>query len=820
MFKQYRRFIKRSPVASTLAGAVLAIGFAGSVLAYTVMFALSSPRPDGLRPGQYATIAEQASTGGSQPISWKTLEHLRASAGWSDPALAAYAEPIHVKLLSGPSARVVSVAAVSRGFFGGFTDGLYAGRDFSSSWGGENDGRDLIISLRLAQSLFPAPVDALNRTVRLNGEVYRVLGVAPASFSGLWSTTDAWVPPDKLISLEFGAFAGKAHSLGAGDHPEAWQDTPFFYALAGSRTAPLNLLQNELEDLVRSPANSPLRLHVNDGLTDDPISDAKIRFWARLSFLLSVSLIFGAGLNYCGLLLAQAPRYVEEIRLKRVFGARALQIMLEAMYGPAITVILAFLAGSSAAVLALSILSNWGTRLLPTSGIPWHALSVVLLTELAIASLWGIFVALLPSIRLMQDRGAPRVGHTSTASKNVSLALNGILAIEIGSCILICLVAAMIVSAVHSASKSALGFDSSLLTVVETGPASKGAPVEFSTAGSGDFPLAAFTRLVIGDSWHLSRIKYMSAASCAPLGQRMRAVSIQRLDGDSRPRSVHFCGASEGFFRTTGTAIFEGKDFSTSQLTGDPSEAIVNRSLAQELWPGEVPLHHSIRVEEPAWELQFTAEVVGVAEDMRLAGLASSAAPTVFLPLKGNVFTLSFPLYFLARGATSPLSIEELVRQNAANSMPSLGVNNSYSVDTQLRQAFIEQKARAWFSSAGATLIAIVAYIGLYGVLVHSVNSRRKEMGIRLCFGATPGSLRKMVIRQSLQCSAVGIAISLLAWKPLAVLMAGSWLGKEELSWQSLVAIPGLCLVASVGVSLLPAAVAARVSPAELLKEQ
>jgi len=266
-------------------------------------------------------------------------------------------------------------------------------------------------------------------------------------------------------------------------------------------------------------------------------------------------------------------------------------------------------------------------------------------------------------------------------------------------------------------------------------------------------------------------------------------------------------------------AMVEGRGFRTDGFTGDVSEAVISRGLAQELWPGEDPLHHTIRVES-AWGVQFTVDVVGVAEDVRLAGLTSTADPTVYLPLKGNVFTLSFPLYFLARGAESPRPVAELVGREAASSMPSVAVNSSYRVDSQLRQAFIEQEARVWFSTAGAILIAAIAYVGLYGVLLHSVNSKRREMAIRLCLGAKAGHLGRMVIRQALQCSLAGAAIALLAWWPIAALAARSWLGKMEISRLSLAAILLLCVATALGISLVPASTAAGISPAEMLREQ
>jgi MacB-like periplasmic core domain len=820
IFDQYRRFLRRGPLVALLAGIVLAVGFAGSVLAYTAVLAMSSPRANGVRPMNYATIAEETNSQGSQPITWKAYEQLLQSAAWSDPALIAYADPVRVKLSYRGNDREIAVAAVSKGFFQGFSEPLDAGRDFASSWGDGSGAGEIILSRYLAQKLFSDLRNALDSSIILNHETFRVIGVAPPRFSGLWSRTDAWVSPDKMISLEFGVFAHEVQAGGAAEDSKIRKKIPLFYALAGSRMISQKRLRNDLGSLIRSTINQPNYLHVSDGLTNDPASDTKIRFWSHLAFLLSLALILGAGLNYCGLLLAQAPRYAEELHLKRILGARVDRIILERMCGPAITTILAFFVGCYVAALALWILKKHEADFLRIGNIPWQSLCGVLVVEFAIASLWGVLIALLPAVRSLRHSGAPRLGYTSTASKNVRLSLNAIMAIQMGSCVLTCLVAAMIISAVHSTSSVALGFDSRSLTVIETGPVSKGSSFAFSTAGDGEFPLAAFSRLVLQDSFRFSDIEEMSTASCAPLGQRMKTVTIQQLDQASNAQSVRVCAVSQGFFKTIGTPIFEGRDFLDNRFTGDVAEVVINRSLAEDLWSGKNPLHHTVRVEEPAWGLQFVGEVVGVAEDIRFAGLTSTVDPTVFLPLKGNVFTLSFPLYFLSRGMESPQALEEFVRQEAAVAVPSLGVDSSYKVDSQLRQSFVEQEARVWFISVGAAFIAIIAYLGLYGVLIHSMNSRKKEMAIRLCLGASVGALRRMIICEALQFSTTGVIIALLAWKPFINLAGSKWIGNVELSWTPLMAIPLLCLAVAVVISLHPASATARISPGVILKEQ
>ena len=820
---QYRRFFRRSPLVTALAGGVLAIGFTFSAVALTIMLAMAAPRSSGLRPLAYATLAEETNGGGSQAISWATIERLRESALWSDPVLAAYAEPIRAHLSYKQMEQEISVAAASSGFFTSFVH-LDRGQDFASSWANENADREVVLTPTLAERLFSKGGDAVGRIVELNEQSFRVIGVAPKSFAGLWSQTDAWVTPKRIVWLDFGSFRAEGSGTGQGpsvlDKPEAWKKPAFFYVLAGSGFSRQELRQ-QLERLVREPGLLDKHLNVSDGLTKDPVWDSKVRAWARLAFLISIALILAASLNYCGLLLAQAPRYVEEVRLKRVLGASVLRILAENMCGPVVTVLASFMLALCASGAALWVLANQGSRFLPAVRGSWQIALGILGVGLAISGVLAVVVGSIPSLRLLHDSGAPRIGYTHTAGKNTTLGLYAIVSGQIASSVLICLLAAMIGGTVRSSSQEVLGFDSRRLVALEIGPSTKNAHVEFSTGGVGDFPLARFARSVVqGAPGSIPAVTSFSAASCAPLAAPMKTISLQRMDKSLPARSIHFCAASQSFFKAMGNRIVEGHTFSSDRFTGDVSEVVINQQLANEMWPGEDPLHRTVRIEEPSWDLQFDAEVVGIAEDMHFSGLSSTPDATAFLPLQGNVFTLSFPLYFIVRGTESPRSIEEFTRQQAATSMPSLGVSATYQVDERLHQSFLEQEVRVWFSAGGAVVIAIIAYLGLYGVLVHSVNWRRKEMALRVCFGASGNTLRKIVIRQALLCSLFALAISLLAWKPLTILAGNVWLGKVGLSWQVATGVSLICVAAAAIISLFPASTAASVTPAEVLREQ
>jgi putative ABC transport system permease protein len=385
-----------------------------------------------------------------------------------------------------------------------------------------------------------------------------------------------------------------------------------------------------------------------------------------------------------------------------------------------------------------------------------------------------------------------------------------------------CLLAWTMVQAVRSLSRTTLGFEPSHLTAIEIGPVTRNTAVNFSTGGDGDFPFAAFTRGVLeGAQDDAPGLQSIAAASCAPFGQSMKALTVQRLDQDVRPpTSIHYCGVTQSYFQTMGNSIYRGHAFARDEFTHSVAEAVVNRQMANELWPGEDPLHHSIRIEDPNSPISFTAEIVGIADDMRFAGVTSSPEATLFLPLRENVFALAFPLYFLLQGTQSPVALSALIRQQAEATIPSFGVTATDQIDERLEASVFEQKARLFLPVAGSITVALIAYLGLYAVLTYVVNSRRREIAVRLCFGASQWDIRRTTLRQALECATAALGLSLICWRVLLQLAARQWMDGASWSWTAVAAIPSAIVVVSIAIAIFPANAAAKISPAQMLKEQ
>lgn len=806
------RFVRRNSVVFPIACFLLAIGFLGSVL--TLMMILStSSGVRGVRQMNYATIAEESGGGSSAPIDLDTFEMIHNRVQGMPVIVAGYTASSRVPFRLNTNQGELSLAAATPGFFTDLTDTLIVGRDLSKS---TKDQAEIILSEALARKLFFTSSAALDRGIEIKGTLFHIVGVAAPAFHGLWSNDEAWITPQQKFILEVGGVL-KSSPLEQGI-TESWSRFPQIYVVVACKAG--GALSGMIRPILMESQASQHPLRIDPGITNDPVRDAKIHAWARLAFLVSLILLVATAFNFCALMFAQASKQVEEVRLKRILGAGAGQLLFDISSGPLTTVLVGCLLAFGLSVGAISYSSKYQSYLL-WNRLSWKTVFVALSIEFAVACGLALIVALIPALKLLRESGSLQFGYTSTMSKKASWVLQAIVCVQIASCITICTLAGMIYRSVHTLSRQSLGYASDHLMAIEIDAVGSNGSMTFSTDATHDFPMASMTRLLLQEiNNRFPGVHAESAASCAPMGQALETISIESLDSASArfERTVPFCAVSQQFFTTMKNPIMMGHGFSDDSLTGPISEIIVNRSLANQLWPGVSPLHHFLRIERKEWNLIMDAEVVGVSEDMHFVDPSNGPEATIFLPLKSNSFTLAIPLYILLRGDAPLHETQKAINQQASIAMPGMGVTAAYGVAERVQAALRGQVLRVMVSSAGALLIAIIAYLGLYGVITQFINSRRKEMALRICFGATNLTIGGIILRQAGLCGLLAALASLTFSKILEHVTAGTWFGASDWSWSVAIGISVGCVAVSIGIALIAMRVALRLEPNELLR--
>jgi putative ABC transport system permease protein len=319
----------------------------------------------------------------------------------------------------------------------------------------------------------------------------------------------------------------------------------------------------------------------------------------------------------------------------------------------------------------------------------------------------------------------------------------------------------------------------------------------------------------------LPGVRSASFAGSAPMDSPLGTIKVERIDSASAvPLTVDQAAVSPGYFRTMGSRMLRGRGFSWRNLTETGTEIVINEALAKELWPHADPVGRSIKLIYPAWSgmpsWSATASVIGVVENMGFSGISETPEPTIFKSMKGVGFVDSF---LIVNGSASIHSLEGVVTSQLTAQVPTLHAISAYSVGDRVQTSRWKVEQRAYFALAGALLMALIAYIGLYGALAYYVNTRRRELAVRICLGAMPGALRKLILMRAARCVLLAVFLSAPLWAILAHLSSSEYLGSVSWSTGRAVALALACVAVAVFISLWPAAAATRVAPAEVLKE-
>jgi predicted permease len=303
-----------------------------------------------------------------------------------------------------------------------------------------------------------------------------------------------------------------------------------------------------------------------------------------------------------------------------------------------------------------------------------------------------------------------------------------------------------------------------------------------------------------------------TASAVTPIagGAASRFVDVEGRpeDGNDRNR-VALNWVAPRYFETFATPIVAGREF-TFDDTGHPGVAIVNQAFVRHYFGAANPIGRRLTMEREAQ----TFEIVGVAADAKYADLHEPAPRTVYLhAFQQRVFS-----EFALRAALPPASLAPAVRAAVAEAVPAVKIAGVTTLDDQLSRSLVIERVMTAVSTSFAIAGALLAALGLYGVLACTVTRRTGEIGLRLALGATRTDVIRLILGGAVRLAMAGVAFGVpLAW----------WTARAGARF-----VPGLSVSALTSIALasatlvvvallaayLPARRAARVHPADALR--
>jgi predicted permease len=522
--------------------------------------------------------------------------------------------------------------------------------------------------------------------------------------------------------------------------------------------------------------------------------------------------------NVANLLLARATGRQKEIAIRLAIGAGRRQLVRQLL----IESFLLSLAGAGfgfllAAVAARAISSFKLPLPFPIAfdfNVDWR----VALFTLGLSAITALVFGLVPALRASRPDlvGSLKDGPAALGRGGRSRMRNTLVVVQVSLSLVLLTTAGLFLRSLGNASSIDIGFKPGNMLIMSVDPKIH----NYSHDKTVQFLSQLRDRVSA-----LPGVRSVSFVGIVPLsiGSAENKFDVDAAKGHPAHNVVAIVNTiGTGYFQTMGIPLlrgqdFAGQDFTSHDLTSHPGgqpALIINETMAAHLFPGQDPIGQTIRQDKS------TYTVVGVARNSKSRTIGEKPLDAAYLYLNAapEKATSFFGTTILVKTSMDPRVLESSVRQQIAALDPNMAVFNAETMQEHVDKSLLIPRISALllgiFGAIGLTLAAI----GLYGVMSYSVRRRTREIGIRMALGAKRPTVLRMILRQGLILTAIGLAIGLAIALALGRFTASVLYGTSGTDLLTFVVV-SVVLVATAAVAVLvPALRAAHVEPTTALR--
>ncbi len=672
-----------------------------------------------------------------------------------------------------------------------------------------------LISYHLWQSRFAGSASVVGQTVGINDQPVPVLGVLPAGFRFPGD-------PDVLEPLQPEAAAA---GRGASTISAIGRIKPGVTLAAAQ--AQMHAIGARLEQQYPQANGGetvglvPLQQQWTGALVTG--------MWILFDAAGLVLLIACADL--ANLLLARALGRQREIAVRMALGAERRRIIRQLLTESIVLALVGGTLGLGVAYAALRALLAWAPAAQSVTLVPTVALSAsldgpVLLFTLLLAILTGLLFGLAPALQtskldlnstLQQASGRSAAGHASRR-------LRSLLAVaEIALTLPLLLGAGILLSSLARLHSTDAGFNPDRLLTAHLALAPGKYRSSADVAHLAAQLLPRLRALPGVRSAALTLVLPLALCPDFPFTIPGRSISA------SNPPDAEWHPSTPQSFAALGVPVVSGRDFRDADTASSALVAIINQAAAAAWWPHQNPIGQSLWIGKPylppALADPAPRTIVGVVGNVRQDGLGHLPPPALYIPLAQtgtgamSLVTKIIPIALVVRTAGDPNAVRSALRE----AIWSVDPNQPISDLLTMRQVEASGLGPHQFNFAllgiFAALALALAALGIYGVMSYGVAERRRELGLRMALGATPGQLLGMVLAEGARLAAAGIVLGGLAAWLLQRLLAHQVSSLSSLSPALALAVAATLLALALAACLGPAVRAARLDPQQALRQ-
>jgi predicted permease len=790
------RQAKRAPGFTAIAIGALALGLGATTAIFTlveriVLRPLPFPHAEQLLAvsGLDSASREAFTVSSADWLDWRSSTALQSSA--------IYSFPYRQGIVAGDSAMRLTAVTATGGMFRVLGSHFVVGRPFTES--DASDGTPtVVISERVWRQMFGADPQ-LSMPLRTATRAYRILGVV-ASDQGFPEGVDVWFPVDVTVQADPVRvninWLMIARRRGDVSTDQAWA------ALTGVARG------------IRE--RDPTAIYdygvATKSLTNSVIGDVSSYFRMLIATVGVVLLIVCA--NIAASSMARAQARAREMAVRSSLGAARVrlvqQMLLEHVW-------LGLVGGCLGLGLAWAsirgVLAVWGDRIPRANEVTMDGR--VFAFALALSIVAGALSGIIPAMRVTRVSlsGLLQSGGRGSAAGGRNLAGASLVSLEIALALLLLTGAGLLLRSFRSVLSRDIGFD----TDVATAEAALSGPL-YATDTLRRY---AYWDQLLAELRAIPGVQGAAVSQWIPLG--LTGQGFVDVEGrDATGMGAVYRTVSEDFFRTLRIPLVVGRTFGAEDGSTTPRVAVINRVMAQRFFPGENPIGRRIRArsQEPGLHGQPAPwlTIVGVVGDIRTYGLESDARAEMYVDFRQTPRRTT-SMTALVRGSTSAANLLGEIRQRARRVDPNIAVDVG-TLEDRLHATLATRSLAMSLLSAFAAVAALLAALGIYGVLSFAVAQRTRELAVRSALGARRGQLLSLVLSAGLKVALIGLAFGIVGALGLSRTMKALLVGVtpfDPLTYTGAAVMLGIVVLAAI---LVPAVRATRMDPVIALQAE
>jgi putative ABC transport system permease protein len=817
------RQLRKSPGFAALAVLTLAFGIGANTAMFTVVEnVLIRPLPYA-HPDRLVRIGPPIDSGLNN-TSWLNYRDIRDQTRSMD-LVACYAEDVGVVRGKEGSVTVVT-PGVTPNLFKMLGARPLLGRTFTEEEAQSGGIKTAVISEGLWRNVFDSDPEILNRTIVVNGQPRAVVGVMPRDFRfpesvGQDMQKGLWLPLQSTQSMET-------------ERGES------FFAIIGELKPGVTLAQGraDLSAIVQ-------RIRELDPKVSKEFSFRAIPYQETLTgpaapvfmaLLVAVGLVLLiACANVANLLIARCLVRQQEFAVRAALGAGQWRLMRQLIAEGGLLSAIGCALGFALAAFAIALVHKLPPDTIPRAEdirIRW----TVVLVLAAIATVTTVLAAFLPALLVSRfdPQRALQVASRGVGSRSVRRRLSGaVVAGEVALSALLLVGTGLLFHTLWNLEHVHLGFDVTRVTTFTAMPADASGFASINVSSDTTQAPTSIATLVYQPV--LERIRNAPGVEDAALDTAPPFSGIDMhssFDIVGQPKepgndqNARVTAVSGGFASVMRTPVMSGRMINEGDTESSPYVIAINEAVARKYFSGKNPLGMQLDLGGKNTGMIQPYTIVGVIGDQVDASTSQPAQPFLMIPYR-QVPTTSLFYQALIKTVVNfvvktrgDIAVAPAMRSVFHELAPDYALDNFQTMQQAVDQSNFSSRMGLYLTGAFAGMAVLMVIAGLYGVLAQLVSYRRREFGIRLALGATPGGILGLVLRQGLVFVGAGLAIGI-----VIAIFAGNLVKsflyqvKPADVWTYCGVVVLLLLVGSVA-ALIPARRAAAVEPMTALREE